>query len=216
MRADQFRNNFGIVACPRLPHRQHLFRGAGQNVRNKVQDVGDTQIDRGPNSTVHRRKMHRHDRWRCCPPCMAAAAPRDVILVRIDTAPTPSRTAAGSYASRTETSCRWSADPRDACAAQPRPARAPFAVAIGSAGSPLSSPMIAACSALVTVMALPLMPRLKGATIGTRTCARPRLEAMATGAKRCAASNSPILSLSRTFDHDTSPHQRHIEIFGRR
>ena len=64
--------------------------------------------------------------------------------------------------------------------------------------------MIAACSAGDTVMALPLRPRLNGATIGTLTCPSPRLEAIATGASRCAASNRPILSLSRTFDHDTS------------
>ena len=30
------------------------------------------------------------------------------------------------------------------------------------------------------------------------------LEAIASGAKRCAASKMPILSLSRTFDHETS------------
>ena len=64
--------------------------------------------------------------------------------------------------------------------------------------------MIAACSAGDTVIALPLRPRLNGATIGTLTCPSPRLEAIATGASRCAASNRPILSLSRTLDHDTS------------
>src|ERR1700751_1618898 len=78
------------------------------------------------------------------------------------------------------------------------------AVAIGSKRPPSSSAMIAACSAGETVMALPLMPRLKGATIGTLTWPTPRLEAMATGANRCAASKRPMFSLSRTFDHDTS------------
>ena len=53
-------------------------------------------------------------------------------------------------------------------------------------------------------MALPFTPRPNGATIGTLTWPRPRLEAIATGAIRCAASNKPMLSLSRTFDHDTS------------
>ena len=64
--------------------------------------------------------------------------------------------------------------------------------------------MIAACSAGDTVIALPFRPRLNGATIGTFTWPRPRLEAIATGASRCAASNRPRFSLSRTFDHDTS------------
>jgi hypothetical protein len=53
-------------------------------------------------------------------------------------------------------------------------------------------------------MALPFSPKLKGAMIGTRTWPMPRLDAIATGDRRCAASNKPILSLSRTFDHDTS------------
>jgi hypothetical protein len=78
------------------------------------------------------------------------------------------------------------------------------AVAIGSKRSPSISCMSAACSAGETVMALPLMPRLNGAAIGTLTWPSPRLEAIATGASKCAASNRPILSLSRTFDHDTS------------
>src|SRR6266852_2168939 len=78
------------------------------------------------------------------------------------------------------------------------------AVAIGSNGSPDMSFMMSACSAGDTVIALPLRPRLKGAAIGTLICPSPRLEAIATGASRCAASNRPILSLSRTFDHDTS------------
>ncbi len=55
-----------------------------------------------------------------------------------------------------------------------------------------------------TVMALPFTPSPNGATIGTLTWPRPRLDAIATGAIRCAASNRPMLSLSRTFDHDTS------------
>ena len=45
---------------------------------------------------------------------------------------------------------------------------------------------------------------MNGAKIGTFTCPSPRLDAMATGASRWAASNRPILSLSRTFDHETS------------
>jgi hypothetical protein len=53
-------------------------------------------------------------------------------------------------------------------------------------------------------MALPFTPSPNGATIGTLTWPMPRLDAIATGASRCAASNKPILSLSRTFDHDTS------------
>ena len=53
-------------------------------------------------------------------------------------------------------------------------------------------------------MALPFTPSPNGATIGTLTWPSPRLDAIATGAIRCAASNSPMLSLSRTFDHDTS------------
>jgi hypothetical protein len=48
------------------------------------------------------------------------------------------------------------------------------------------------------------MPRQNGAMIGTLMWPRPRLDAMATGAIRWAASNSPIFSLSRTFDHETS------------
>ena len=71
--------------------------------------------------------------------------------------------------------------------------------------------MIAACSAGETVIALPFSPRLNGATIGTFTWPSPRLEAIATGASRCAASNRPRLSLSRTFDHDTSRMQRDVE-----
>ena len=39
---------------------------------------------------------------------------------------------------------------------------------------------------------------------GNLMCPMPRLEAIASGASKCAASNRPILSLSRTFDHDTS------------
>ena len=62
----------------------------------------------------------------------------------------------------------------------------------------------AACSAGDTVMALPFIPRPNGATIGTFMWPRPRLDAIATGAIRCAASNKPMLSLSRTFDHETS------------
>ncbi len=89
------------------------------------------------------------------------------------------------------------------------------AVAIGSNRSPSRCAISAACSAGDTVMALPLMPRLKGAAIGTFTWPMPRLEAIATGASRCAASNSPILSLSRTFDHETSRTKVDIEAFGR-
>ena len=70
--------------------------------------------------------------------------------------------------------------------------------------SPSAAAAIAACSAGDTVMALPFTPSPNGATIGTLTWPSPRLEAIATGAIRCAASNRPILSLSRTFDHDTS------------
>ena len=43
-----------------------------------------------------------------------------------------------------------------------------------------------------------------GATIGTLMWPSPRLDAIATGAIRWAASNTPILSLSRMFDHETS------------
>ena len=53
-------------------------------------------------------------------------------------------------------------------------------------------------------MALPFTPSANGAMIGTLMWPSPRLEAIATGAIRCAASNRPILSLSRTFDHETS------------
>ena len=53
-------------------------------------------------------------------------------------------------------------------------------------------------------MALPFTPSPNGATIGTLMWPSPRLDAIATGAIRCAASNRPMLSLSRTFDHDTS------------
>ena len=53
-------------------------------------------------------------------------------------------------------------------------------------------------------MALPFTPSPNGATIGTLTWPSPRLDAIATGAIRCAASNRPMLSLSRMFDHDTS------------
>src|SRR4029453_12291452 len=74
----------------------------------------------------------------------------------------------------------------------------------GSARSPCASHLSAAWRAVVTVMALPLRPRLNGARIGTRTWPRPRLEATATGAKRCAASNWPILSRSRTLDQEIS------------
>ena len=70
--------------------------------------------------------------------------------------------------------------------------------------SPSAAAAIAAYSAGETVMALPFTPSPNGATIGTLTWPRPRLEAIATGAIRCAASNRPMLSLSRMFDHDTS------------
>ena len=53
-------------------------------------------------------------------------------------------------------------------------------------------------------MALPFTPSPNGAMIGTLTWPMPRLEAIAIGAIRWAASNKPMLSLSRTFDHDTS------------
>ena len=75
---------------------------------------------------------------------------------------------------------------------------------IGSSMLPSAAAAISACSAGVTVMALPFTPSPNGATIGTLTWPSPRLEAMAIGAIRWAASNSPMLSLSRTFDHDTS------------
>ena len=52
---------------------------------------------------------------------------------------------------------------------------------VGSSGSPEIAAMMSACSAGDTVMALPLRPRLNGATIGTLTCPSPRLEAIATG-----------------------------------
>jgi len=58
------------------------------------------------------------------------------------------------------------------------------AVTIGSRRSPSISAMMAACSAGDTVMALPLRPRLKGATIGSLTWPSPRLDAIATGANR--------------------------------
>ncbi len=50
--------------------------------------------------------------------------------------------------------------------------------------------------------------------IGTRTWPMPRLEAIATGDSRCAASNRPMLSLSRTFDHDTSRTSSTVKPFG--
>jgi hypothetical protein len=78
------------------------------------------------------------------------------------------------------------------------------AVTMGSNGSPSTSRRIAACNAGDTVIALPLRPRLKDATSGTLTWPNPRLDAIAIGAIKCAASNRPMLSLSRTFDHDTS------------
>jgi hypothetical protein len=74
----------------------------------------------------------------------------------------------------------------------------------GSVMSPLASASKAWCNAVVAVMALSLSPRLKGARIVMRKRPRSRLEAMATGANRCTASNWPMLSRSRTLDHDTS------------
>ncbi len=70
--------------------------------------------------------------------------------------------------------------------------------------SPSASAAMAACSAGVTVMALPFTPSPNGATIGTLTWPSPKLEATATGAIRWAASNTPMLSLSRMLDQDTS------------
>ena len=156
------------------------------------------------NSRARRRRTRRHGRWRGCPPCRAAAAPPGGRPRRDRRRRPPSRTAADNCGSRTETSCRRSAAPRRCCGVWRRRALSASAVAIGSKRSPSISSMIAACSAGDTVMALPLSPRLNGATIGTLTWPSPRLEAIATGASRCAASNRPILSLSRTFDHDTS------------
>ena len=59
------------------------------------------------------------------------------------------------------------------------------------------------------------MPRLKRRGDRHLDVTEPELEAIATGASRCAASNRPILSLSRTFDHDTSRTSLDLEALGR-
>ncbi len=204
MRTNQRCEDIRIFLGPVLSHRQHLFRRAHQNVGNEVEDVADRRDRPRSSSRARRRRTRRHGRWRGYRPYRAAAAPRAGHPRRDRRLRPPSRSGAGSCGSRTERSCRRSAARRRPCAAWPRRGPAPARSRSGSNRSPSISAMIAACSAGDTVIALPLRPRLKGATIGTLTWPRPRLEAIATGASRCAASNRPILSLSRTFDHETS------------
>ena len=150
-------------------HRQHLLRRTDQNIRDEMQDMADAEIDRDGipgradaeridmtvGETVHHVRRRQHHQTH--------------VFVGIDAAgghPEPQLIIVGRERKRHAERQGFGAAlaPRRDHARQ-APARSPS----DRTGRRRFSPMIAACSAGDTVIALPLRPRLKGATIGTLT-----------------------------------------------
>ena len=202
--ADERRQRRRIIIRPGFACRQHLLRQPQHDVGAEMQDAADTGF--------HCHRIPRRadteaidmTAGQAFPPCKVAAIRRAARLRPDRCRRPPSRSGAGSCGWRTGTSCRRSRARRLwPCA--PRPAGASARDdTIGSDRSPSASAVSSACKAGDTVMALPLSARLNGTMNGTRTWPMPRLDAIGSGANIWAASNKPMLSLSRTFDHDTS------------
>ena len=146
----------GFFVRPVAAHGQHLLGRARRISDTKCRMWADAEVDRHRIPGRADAEAHPHDRWRGSPPCTAAAAPPGARPRRGRRRPPPSRSAADSCASRRGTSCRRSAAPRPRACAPPPRAPAPRADTIGSRMSPsAASAFSAACSAVVTVMALP-------------------------------------------------------------